>query len=159
MLVIFFPLFPVQIPRLHCLIHRKLAVHDFLQGSPIMEVNYRRSLWISALIFYLILTNLQFNSLLVSLVLPHLTFLTFNLSFFQPKPHFVKEIREALFRHLTAVLGNDEVAAHFMLLHLLSKVMVPHNYHFIFLCIMLGGSLYYSLIPSQVLFMNSFLKK
>ncbi|XWS74486.1 hypothetical protein CRYUN_Cryun01aG0002200 [Craigia yunnanensis] len=83
---------PNKVPRLHCLIHRKLAVHDFLQGSPIMEVNYRRSLWIAALIFYL------------------------------PMPHFVKEIREALFRHLTAVLGNDEVAAHFMLLHLLSKV-------------------------------------
>ena len=112
----------MQIPRLHCLIHRKLAVHDFLQGSPIMEVNYRRSLWISALIFYHILTNLQFNSLLVSLVLPHLTFLTFNLSFFQPNPHLVKEIREALFRHLSALLGNDGLAGHFMLLHLLSKV-------------------------------------
>ncbi|OMO63637.1 Mini-chromosome maintenance complex-binding protein [Corchorus capsularis] len=67
---------PNKVPRLHCFIHRKLAVHDFLQGSPIME----------------------------------------------PKPHLVKEIREALFRHLTAVLGNDGVAAHFMLLHLLSKV-------------------------------------
>ncbi|OMO90000.1 Mini-chromosome maintenance complex-binding protein [Corchorus olitorius] len=52
---------PNKVPRLHCVIHRKLAVHDFLQGSPIME----------------------------------------------PKPHLVKEIREALFRHLTAVLGND----------------------------------------------------
>ncbi|XVE90970.1 hypothetical protein DITRI_Ditri20bG0118200 [Diplodiscus trichospermus] len=69
-------LLPNKVPRLHCLIHRKLAVHDFLQGSPIMET----------------------------------------------KPHLVKEIREALFRHLTAVLGNDGVAAHFMLLHLLSKV-------------------------------------
>ncbi|XVF00377.1 hypothetical protein REPUB_Repub03eG0280300 [Reevesia pubescens] len=67
---------PNKVPRLHCLIHRKLAVHDFLQGSPIME----------------------------------------------PKPHLVKETREALFRHLTAVLGNDGVAAHFVLLHLLSKV-------------------------------------
>lgn len=34
----------------------------------------------------------------------------------------VKEIREALLRHLTAVLGDDSVAAHFMLLHLLSRV-------------------------------------
>ncbi|XWS65611.1 hypothetical protein CRYUN_Cryun05aG0128500 [Craigia yunnanensis] len=67
---------PSKVPRLHCLIHRKLAVHDFLQGSPTME----------------------------------------------PNPHLVKEIREALFRHLTALLGNDGVAAHFMLLHLLSKV-------------------------------------
>ncbi|XP_039002478.1 mini-chromosome maintenance complex-binding protein-like [Hibiscus syriacus] len=69
---------PNKVPRLHYLVHRKLAVHDFLLGAPIME----------------------------------------------PKPHLVKEIREALFRHLTAVLGNDGVAAHFMLLHLLSKV---HN--------------------------------
>ncbi|KAL4325514.1 hypothetical protein GQ457_11G010060 [Hibiscus cannabinus] len=67
---------PNKVPRLHCLVHWKLAVHDFLPGSPIME----------------------------------------------PKPHLVKEIREALFRHLTTVLGNDGVAAHFMLLHLLSKV-------------------------------------
>ncbi|XVF81935.1 hypothetical protein PTKIN_Ptkin16aG0002400 [Pterospermum kingtungense] len=67
---------PNKVPRLHCLIHRKLSAHDFLQCSSIME----------------------------------------------PKPHLVKEIREALFRHLTAVLGNDELATHFMLLHLLSKV-------------------------------------
>ena len=40
----------------------------------------------------------------------------------EPNPHLVKEIREALFRHLSALLGNDGLAAHFMLLHLLSKV-------------------------------------
>ncbi|KAJ1429803.1 Mini-chromosome maintenance complex-binding protein [Sesbania bispinosa] len=40
----------------------------------------------------------------------------------EPKPDLVKGIREALLRHLSAVLGNDDVAAHFMLLHLLSKV-------------------------------------
>ncbi|KAJ1384726.1 Mini-chromosome maintenance complex-binding protein [Sesbania bispinosa] len=40
----------------------------------------------------------------------------------EPKPDLVKSIREALLRHLSAVLGNDDVAAHFMLLHLLSKV-------------------------------------
>ncbi|OIW20034.1 hypothetical protein TanjilG_31952 [Lupinus angustifolius] len=40
----------------------------------------------------------------------------------EPKPDLIKGIREALIRHLTAVLGNDGVAAHFMLLHLLSKV-------------------------------------
>lgn len=40
----------------------------------------------------------------------------------QPKPQFVKEVRESLLAHLTAVLGNDGVAAHFVLLHLLSKV-------------------------------------
>ncbi|TKY73940.1 Mini-chromosome maintenance complex-binding protein [Spatholobus suberectus] len=67
---------PNKVPRLHCFIHRKLAVQDFLQNNPIIE----------------------------------------------PKPDLVKGIREALLRHFTAVLGNDDVAAHFMLLHLLSKV-------------------------------------
>ncbi|XP_018821915.1 mini-chromosome maintenance complex-binding protein isoform X1 [Juglans regia] len=68
--------FMLQVPRLHCLIHRKLAAPDFLRGSPMME----------------------------------------------PKPHFVREMREVLLRHLTVVLGNDGIAAHFMLLHLLSRV-------------------------------------
>ncbi|TQD98635.1 hypothetical protein C1H46_015883 [Malus baccata] len=67
---------PNKVPRLHCFIHRKLAVHDFLPCSP---------------------TN-------------------------EPKPNLVKEIRESLLRHLTAVLGNDGIAANFMLLHLLSMV-------------------------------------
>ncbi|MED6211896.1 hypothetical protein PIB30_077982 [Stylosanthes scabra] len=40
----------------------------------------------------------------------------------EPKLDLVKGMREALLRHLTAVLGNDDVAAHFVLLHLLSKV-------------------------------------
>lgn len=40
----------------------------------------------------------------------------------QPKPHLVKDLREALLRHLTTILGNDAVAANFMLLHLLSRV-------------------------------------
>ncbi|XP_050385931.1 mini-chromosome maintenance complex-binding protein [Argentina anserina] len=38
------------------------------------------------------------------------------------KPNVVKEIRNALLRHLTAVLGDDGVAAQFLLLHLLSTV-------------------------------------
>ncbi|KAI7994939.1 Mini-chromosome maintenance complex-binding protein [Camellia lanceoleosa] len=67
---------PSKVPRLHCLVHRKLAIHDFLSSSPIME----------------------------------------------PKSNLVKEMRETLLGHLTAVLGNDGVAAHFMLLHLLSRV-------------------------------------
>ncbi|GMP23627.1 hypothetical protein CsSME_00001157 [Camellia sinensis var. sinensis] len=67
---------PSKVPRLHCLVHRKLEVHDFLSSSPIME----------------------------------------------PKSNLVKEMRETLLGHLTAVLGNDGVAAHFMLLHLLSRV-------------------------------------
>ncbi|KAJ6422380.1 hypothetical protein OIU84_027355 [Salix udensis] len=67
---------PNKVPRLHCVIHRKLTGYDFLQNSPPTE----------------------------------------------PKPHLVKEAREALLRHLTSILGNDGVAAHFMLLHLLSRV-------------------------------------
>lgn len=34
----------------------------------------------------------------------------------------IKEIRNALLRYLASVLGNDGLAAHFMLLHLLSRV-------------------------------------
>lgn len=67
---------PSKVPRLHCLEHRKLGVHDFLSISPVVE----------------------------------------------PKPNQVKEIRETLLGHLTAVLENDGLAAEFMLLHLLSKV-------------------------------------
>ncbi|XP_028778888.1 mini-chromosome maintenance complex-binding protein isoform X2 [Neltuma alba] len=65
-----------KVPRLHCFVHRKLAVSDFLQNNPIIE----------------------------------------------PKSHLIREIREALLRHLTSVLGNDAVAAHYLLLHLLSRV-------------------------------------
>ncbi|XP_028782297.1 mini-chromosome maintenance complex-binding protein isoform X2 [Neltuma alba] len=38
------------------------------------------------------------------------------------KPDWIKEIRNGLLRHLTSVFGNDDLAAHFMLLHLLSRV-------------------------------------
>ncbi|GKA56795.1 minichromosome maintenance complex-binding protein [Tanacetum coccineum] len=65
-----------KVPRLHCLVHRKLSVNDLISSSPTME----------------------------------------------PKPHLLRGIRESLLRHLTVVLGDDELAAHFMLLHLLSKV-------------------------------------
>jgi len=27
-----------QVPRVHCLVHRKLGVHDFIIGSPMREV-------------------------------------------------------------------------------------------------------------------------
>ncbi|KAL1823930.1 hypothetical protein ACET3Z_010708 [Daucus carota] len=40
----------------------------------------------------------------------------------EPKSSMVKGVRESLLGHLTSVLGNDELAAHFMLLHLLSGV-------------------------------------
>ncbi|XP_076891358.1 mini-chromosome maintenance complex-binding protein-like, partial [Bidens hawaiensis] len=65
-----------KVPRLHCIIHRKLSPIDMVIGSPTLE----------------------------------------------PKPHAIKELRESLLHHLTIVLGGDELAARFMLLHLLSKV-------------------------------------
>ncbi|XP_058110592.1 mini-chromosome maintenance complex-binding protein isoform X1 [Magnolia sinica] len=67
---------PSKVPRLHCLVHRKLSVQDFLLSPRVIE----------------------------------------------PVPSSVRGIREALLRHLTAVLGNDGVAAQCMLLHLLSRV-------------------------------------
>lgn len=64
-----------KVPRLHCLVHRKLAAHDCLHSTPL-----------------------------------------------ELKPHLVKEARETLLSHLTVVLGNDGLAAHLVLLHLLSRV-------------------------------------
>ncbi|KAJ4970296.1 hypothetical protein NE237_003395 [Protea cynaroides] len=66
----------IKVPHLHCLVHRKLGVQEFLHCSPIIE----------------------------------------------PVPNIIRGIREALLGHLMSVLGNDGVAAHCMLLHLLSKV-------------------------------------
>ncbi|TYK04547.1 mini-chromosome maintenance complex-binding protein [Cucumis melo var. makuwa] len=65
-----------KVPRLHCVIHRKLGVHDFLHTCHVLE----------------------------------------------PTTHRIKEIRTALLNHLTIALGNDAVAAQYLLLHLLSKV-------------------------------------
>ncbi|KAG0468162.1 hypothetical protein HPP92_017490 [Vanilla planifolia] len=67
---------PTKVPRLHCLICKKLAFQDFLSVS-------------SAL---------------------------------QPLPNPFVEIRGSLIGHLSAILGNDEVAAQCLLLHLLSRV-------------------------------------
>ncbi|XXG85926.1 hypothetical protein AAC387_Pa11g0921 [Persea americana] len=67
---------PSKVPRLHCLIHRKLGAHDFLLSTYVIE----------------------------------------------PLPSLIKGVREALLRHLTAILGNDGVAAQCLLLHLLSRV-------------------------------------
>ncbi|CAJ1974554.1 unnamed protein product [Sphenostylis stenocarpa] len=72
---------PNKVPRLHCFIHRKLVIQDFLKNNPTIE----------------------------------------------PKPDSVKGLREALLRHLTAILGNDDVTSHFVLLHLLSKVHARDN--------------------------------
>ncbi|XP_052182221.1 mini-chromosome maintenance complex-binding protein isoform X1 [Diospyros lotus] len=67
---------PSKVPRLHCVVHRKLALHDFLFSTHVME----------------------------------------------HKSNLVRTIRGNLLGHLTAVLGNDGLAAHFFLLHLLSRV-------------------------------------
>ncbi|KAL8148561.1 mini-chromosome maintenance complex-binding protein isoform X2 [Apium graveolens] len=67
---------PRKVPRLHCIVHRKLAIHDFLSASLTLE----------------------------------------------PKSSLVKGVRESLLKHLTSVLGNDDLAAQFMLMHLLSGV-------------------------------------
>ncbi|WVZ19890.1 hypothetical protein V8G54_007212 [Vigna mungo] len=72
---------PNQVPRLHCFIHKKLGIQDFLKNNPTVE----------------------------------------------PKLDLVKGIRESLLRHLTAILGNDDVTSHFILLHLLSKVHARDN--------------------------------
>ncbi|KMT18905.1 hypothetical protein BVRB_2g030060 [Beta vulgaris subsp. vulgaris] len=67
---------PSKVPRIHCLVHKKLAVNDFVNVSPMTELN----------------------------------------------PLLIRETREVLLRYLTAVLGNDGVAAQYLLLHLLSRV-------------------------------------
>ncbi|XP_012840012.1 PREDICTED: mini-chromosome maintenance complex-binding protein [Erythranthe guttata] len=66
---------PAKVPRLHCIVHRKIGVNDFL-SSPCLELT----------------------------------------------PSAIREVREALLGNLTAVLGNDRVAAQYVLLHLLSRV-------------------------------------
>uniref|UniRef100_A0A7N0UFD7 Mini-chromosome maintenance complex-binding protein n=1 Tax=Kalanchoe fedtschenkoi TaxID=63787 RepID=A0A7N0UFD7_KALFE len=67
---------PGTVPRLHCISHRRLEVHDLIHSSVVME----------------------------------------------PKSSLVRQIREDLLRHLTSILGNDGLTAHYLLLHLLSKV-------------------------------------
>ncbi|XP_026424247.1 mini-chromosome maintenance complex-binding protein-like isoform X2 [Papaver somniferum] len=67
---------PNKVPRLHCLIHKKITIQDFFCGSPVIE----------------------------------------------RVPYVIRGIRESLVGYLTAVLGNDGVAAQSVLLHLLSQV-------------------------------------
>ncbi|GER40007.1 mini-chromosome maintenance complex-binding protein [Striga asiatica] len=66
---------PNNVPRLHCVLHRKLEATDYIL-SPQWELT----------------------------------------------PSAIKEVRESLIGHLAAVLGNDRMAAEYMLLHLLSRV-------------------------------------
>ncbi|KAF8662993.1 hypothetical protein HU200_055580 [Digitaria exilis] len=67
---------PSKVPRLHCLVWRKLSPHDFISRPPVVE----------------------------------------------PSPSILKGIRQSLLSHLTMVLGNDELAAQCLLLHLLSRL-------------------------------------
>ncbi|KQK02854.1 hypothetical protein BRADI_2g04117v3 [Brachypodium distachyon] len=67
---------PSKVPRLHCLMSRKLSCHDFLSKQPAVE----------------------------------------------PSPSLLKGIRQSLLSHLTLVLGKDDLAAHCLLLHLLSRL-------------------------------------
>ena len=93
----------MQVPRLHCLVHRKLSVNDMISISPTMEVGEITDMICASLSITLLNINLNFVIL-------------------QPKPELLRGMRDSLLRHLTVVLGDDELAAHFMLLHLLSKV-------------------------------------
>ncbi|KAJ1282456.1 hypothetical protein BS78_03G053300 [Paspalum vaginatum] len=67
---------PSKVPRLHCLVWRKLSSHDFISRPPVAE----------------------------------------------PSPTLLKGIRQSLLSHFTMVLGNDELAAQCLLLHLLSRL-------------------------------------
>lgn len=93
----------MQVPRIHCLVHRKLAIHDFLSSSPTLEVSEYGKKYLLSQFVTVRSSKLAFVNL-------------------QPKPNFVKGVREALLGHLTSVLGDDGLAAHFILLHLLSSV-------------------------------------
>ncbi|KAJ8442669.1 hypothetical protein Cgig2_003713 [Carnegiea gigantea] len=91
---------PGKVPRIHCLVHRKLGVHDFIIGSPMREVPGFFLSLLDLIVYFAILQYVidsvnQANKL---------------------------GIRESLLNHLTALLGNDGVAAQFLLLHLLSRV-------------------------------------
>lgn len=125
-----FVLFLVKVPRLHCLVHRKLAAPDFLHGSPVMEVIictlvlFLLSKWNNWEVLYSWCLCSDFWSLMF--LLKCFCALRCVISVYcmvlQPKPHLLQEIRAALLRHLTTILGSDAVAAHFVLLHFLSRV-------------------------------------
>ncbi|KAM0875654.1 hypothetical protein ACQ4PT_036659 [Festuca glaucescens] len=66
---------PSKVPRLHCLVWRKLSSQDFLAKQPV-----------------------------------------------EPLPSLLKGIRQSLLSHLTQLLGNDDLAAQCLLLHLLSRL-------------------------------------
>ncbi|KAK1661867.1 hypothetical protein QYE76_050026 [Lolium multiflorum] len=66
---------PSKVPRLHCLLLRKLSSQDFLAKQPV-----------------------------------------------EPLPSLLKGIRQSLLSHLTQLLGNDDLAAQCLLLHLLSRL-------------------------------------
>lgn len=77
----------------------------------------------------------------------------------QLKPQLVKEVRETLLSHLTAVLGNDSLAAHLVLLHLLSRVCILFFANFAYLSLVLKYfSLCCSLMLKSLASLVSFLK-
>ncbi|CAN8317626.1 unnamed protein product [Cochlearia groenlandica] len=95
-----------KIPRLHCLVHRKLEAQHFLHGSSLLSE-------VSTICENIIGRYLSLVSCGSSCY-----FLTLQLK----SPQVFKEIRESLVKYLTGLLGNDHIAAQFLLLHLLSKV-------------------------------------
>ncbi|CAM0879705.1 unnamed protein product [Alopecurus aequalis] len=66
---------PSKVPRLHCLVWRKLSSQDFIAKHPV-----------------------------------------------EPLPSLLKGIRQSFLSHLTQLLGNDDLAAQCLLLHLLSRL-------------------------------------
>ncbi|GKC31576.1 minichromosome maintenance complex-binding protein [Tanacetum coccineum] len=50
-------------------------------------------------------------------------------------PDLLRGIRKSMLRHVTVVLGDDELAANFMLLHLSSKVMSPNGFCAMMCCL------------------------
>ncbi|KAF5205635.1 Mini-chromosome maintenance complex-binding protein [Thalictrum thalictroides] len=130
---------PNKVQRLHCVVHRKLANHDFLLGSSVIEImpNLVRNTR-EALLGYLT-TVLGNDGLAAECVLLHLLSRVQRLhcvvhrklanhdfllgsSVIEIMPNLVRNTREALLGYLTTVLGNDGLAAECVLLHLLSRV-------------------------------------
>ncbi|KAK4766274.1 hypothetical protein SAY87_007916 [Trapa incisa] len=94
----------IKVPRLHCLVHRTFK--SGFSTQPISNGGYENFV----LLLYFVLLSLEFS-------FEYLICLNIQLT-----SHAVKIVREGLLGYLSDILGNDGLAAHFMLLHLLSKV-------------------------------------
>nr|CAB3476141.1 unnamed protein product [Digitaria exilis] len=106
---------PSKVPRLHCLVWRKLSPHDFISRPPVVEVDNTKFIVLNSGV-----------GLLVSPAFYPLRLILFFVLVMQPSPSILKGIRQSLLSHLTMVLGNDELAAQCLLLHLLSRPQI-HN--------------------------------